>query len=91
MEAEDVRRKLDWALEAFLQEDRHLLENDLGERCIAARLAFYLQVDFEDECDRIRIHHFRDEIGYAFGALVECETRAGHEKTIGVLEWIPAS
>lgn len=157
MEAEEVRRKLDWALEAFLDEDRHLLENDLGERSIAARLAYHLQVEFEDDdlrvdveynregneikrlalpedcrrrnnrpqdpavvpdiivhkrgrdgpnvlvievkktsnpeghdCDRTRILHFREEIGYQFGALVECETRALHPKTIGVREWIPA-
>lgn len=49
MNAEDVRRRLDWALDAFRDHDVYLLDNDLGERCIAARLAFHLQVEFEDD------------------------------------------
>lgn len=49
MDAEVVRQRLDWALDAFRDHDRYLLDNDLGERCIAARLAFYRQVEFEDD------------------------------------------
>lgn len=48
MDEAEVRRKLDEAIEGFLEEDLHLLENDLSERCIAARLAYHLQWEFLD-------------------------------------------
>jgi hypothetical protein len=41
-EAELKARALS-ALEAFQQADQYLLEHDLSERCIAARVAFHLQ------------------------------------------------
>ena len=46
MDEAEVRRILDEALRRLEADDRHLLENDLSERCIAARLAMYLQPAF---------------------------------------------
>jgi hypothetical protein len=40
------------------------------------------------DCDRQRIRAFKSQIGYRYGALVECETRAGREPAIRVSEWI---
>jgi hypothetical protein len=48
MAATSVRERLENALTRVLREDRYLLENDLSERCIASRLAMYLQEDFPD-------------------------------------------
>jgi hypothetical protein len=48
MEREDVRRRLDAALERLVREDAYLFENNLGERCISARLTMYLQEEFPD-------------------------------------------
>jgi hypothetical protein len=48
MEREDARRRLDTALEKLVQEDAYLLVNNLGERCISARLAMDLQEEFPD-------------------------------------------
>jgi hypothetical protein len=39
---------LERALRRLLEDDRHLLENDLSERCIAARLAMYLHEGFPE-------------------------------------------
>ena len=133
--------------------DRELLVGNLSERCIAARLAMYLQhafADFEVDveynrdghhpkrlgisedcansrdadgnalvvpdiivhrrgpkgpnvlvielkkttnpigtgCDQERLLAFRRTFKYQFGALVECETRAGSEPAMTLLEWI---
>ena len=40
------------------------------------------------DCDRARIHAFRAQYEYEFAALIECETRAGHEPAAGVVEWL---
>lgn len=153
MDEGDVRNILQNAVERLLDADRYLLENDLSERCIAARLAMYLQdlfdgyaVDVEynrageapkrlglpeecgnyygrdgvhlavpdlivhrrgsegpnilvlemkkttnpetQECDRLRVHAFRDQLGYEFGALVTFETRPDHEPGVAQDEWI---
>ena len=48
MEREDVERRLKEALGNVARNDRHLLENDLSERCIASRLAMYLQTEFPE-------------------------------------------
>ncbi len=153
MERNGVRRRLDAAVARLVHDDVYLLANNLGERCIAARLAMYLQSEFphhnvdaeynryadtpkrlglpdecssaRDEhgeslvvpdvivhwrgaegpnilvlevkktsnpaprdCDRARIHAFRAQYGYEFAALIECETRAGHEPAAGVAEWL---
>lgn len=48
MQRDDVRQRLDKALQRLSSADAHLLENNLSERCIAARLAMYLQDAFPD-------------------------------------------
>ena len=48
MEEEKVIRRLDNALRMVADNDRHLLEFDLSERCIASRLALYLQNEFPE-------------------------------------------
>src|SRR6266704_375800 len=48
MERNEVRKRLDAALGKLVREDGYLLANNLGERCIAARLAMYLQHEFPD-------------------------------------------
>jgi hypothetical protein len=153
MEEDEVRNRLDLALRRLVEADRHLLENDLSERCLATRLAMYLQdllpgqhVDVEynragarpkrlnlpedcanywddngealvvpdvivhrrgavgpnllviemkktsnresRDCDRMRIRAFRDQLGYTFGALVECETRRNVEPAADIAEWV---
>lgn len=48
MERDDVRRRLDAAVARLIQNDAYLFANNLGERCIAARLAMYLQGEFPE-------------------------------------------
>jgi hypothetical protein len=43
MTPSELQRALFDALEELVEKDRYLLEHDLSERCIAARLAIYLQ------------------------------------------------
>jgi len=153
MNADEVRAKLDIALAKLVADDRYLLETNLGERCIAARLAMYLQEQFPEhhvdceynragaapkrldlppewanyrdengealvvpdlivhrrgcegpnvlvlelkktsnpeprDCDHARIHAFMEHLGYEFGALIECETRARREPATTVAEWL---
>jgi hypothetical protein len=153
MERADVEKRLNRAILAVVAHDAHLLVNDLSERCIAARLAFCLQLEFPDhavdveynrfgdlvkrlrlpdecvrrlnrnadpaavpdiivhsrgprgpnilvlelkktsnptrrDCDRVRIHEFRKQLEYKFGALIECETRDGQTPAIRVDEWV---
>jgi hypothetical protein len=40
------------------------------------------------DCDRRRIHAFREQLGYRYGALVECATR--NDPDMRVVEWIAA-
>jgi hypothetical protein len=152
MESYDARRRLEEALNAFLKRDRYLLEQDLREESISARLAYHLQALFEEydvdveynrsgripkrlrtinecvkkrdrngtvlvlpdivvhrrgpagpnllvieikkasnplglDCDRRRLQGFRDELGYCFGALLECET--GNHSDIRIADWLP--
>ena len=152
MDGDEARNRLGNALESLSQNDRHLLENDLSERCIASRLAMYLQAEFPDHsvdveynrqgdipknlglpdecanswdehgralvvpdiivhrrgpdgpnilvlevkkttnrnsraCDHERILAFRAQLGYSFGALIECETRTGYSPGIAISEW----
>jgi hypothetical protein len=154
MEREDVRARLDGALARLVAQDAYLFANNLGERCIVARLAMYLQhefpehhvdaeynrdadepkqLDLPDECanyvdengdslvvpdvivhlrgpdgpnilvlevkkttnpaplhcDSRRIHAFRAQYGYEFGALIVCETRTGHAAAAQVVEFLP--
>lgn len=48
MEYPEVQQRVAEALAGFEQEDSYLLRNDLGERCIAARVAFHLQRVFPE-------------------------------------------
>jgi len=153
MDEEEVRKRSDSALRKLAENDRYLLQYDLGERCIASRLAMYLQQEFPEysvdveynrhgdvpkrlglpeecanyrnrngealavpdiivhrrgpdgpnllvlelkkttnrdlrACDHERVRAFRAQLGYAFGALIECETRQGHEFGIAISEWL---
>jgi hypothetical protein len=153
MERGDVRGRLDAALQRLAADDAHLFTHNLGERCIAVRLAMYLQEEFPEhkvdaeynragdtpkrlglpeycegyrnergeslvvpdvivhrrgpegpnvlvlelkktsnpfsrDCDRARIHAFREHLHYEFGALIECEARAGRPPAARVVEWL---
>ncbi len=153
MKFREVGRRVDVALENVYRDDRYLLENDLSERCIASRIAMYLQTLFPDyhvdveynrvgmspkrlnlpeicanyrnadgsalvvpdvivhqrgergpnllvlelkktsnplgvDCDRQRILAFRKQLGYDYGAIIECETRRGHEAGIRIVDWL---
>jgi len=48
MERQDVEDRLNRALAGLAERDSYLLENNLSERCIAARLAMHLQDQFPD-------------------------------------------
>jgi hypothetical protein len=48
MEYPEVKRRVNVSLEYFEQEDRYLLEHNLSERCIAARIAYHLQRVFPE-------------------------------------------
>lgn len=152
MEKQEVTTRLNNALRKLAANDRHLLEFDLSERCIAARLVLYLQSEFPElsvdveynrdgatpkrldlpeecanyqdddgealvvpdvivhqrghdgpnilvlelkkttnreprHCDRERVRALREQLGYSFGALIECETRQGHEPAINMCDW----
>jgi hypothetical protein len=39
-------------------------------------------------CDLLRLRAFRAQLGYSFGALVECETEFPNEPGIRIAEWI---
>jgi hypothetical protein len=39
-------------------------------------------------CDRVRLHAFREQLGYTYGALIICETRKGREPAMTVAEWV---
>jgi len=147
-----VEARLTKALQQLDTHDRHLLENDLSERCIASRLAFHLQAQFPEHhvdveynraddiakrvpiscecdtrknregdplavpdvivhrrgpagpnvlvlelkkttnpesraCDLERVQKFREHLDYDFGALIECETRAGRQPKSTVTDW----
>ncbi len=48
MEYREVERRVEESIQSFQQEDRYLLEHNLSERCIAARLAIHLQRFFPE-------------------------------------------
>lgn len=50
MERNEVCKRLEAALVKLAENDLYLLENDLSERCIASRLAMYLQTEFVEYC-----------------------------------------
>jgi hypothetical protein len=43
MKSAEVRKRIEKGLRLVAENDPYLLENDLGERCIASRPAMYLQ------------------------------------------------
>lgn len=86
MEEDDVRQRLDWALEAFEDHDLYLLEKDLSERCIAARLAFHLQVEFEDDDLVVDVEYNRDGNEIKRMALPDdCQTRKNRKNDPAVV------
>jgi len=48
MEAQEVRGRVEAAIGAFMARDYYLIEHDLREECISARLALHLQALFDD-------------------------------------------
>jgi len=71
MEREGVRARLDAALERLVELDAYLFENNLLERCIAARLAMYLQHEFPDH--HVDVEYNRDaDIPKRMGLPEEC-------------------
>jgi hypothetical protein len=40
------------------------------------------------DCDHMRIHAFREQLGYTAAALVECETRPRRQPAATIVEWI---
>jgi hypothetical protein len=49
VDSDEVRKLVNDALRETVDRDAYLLENDLSERCIAARLAICLQNRFPDD------------------------------------------
>jgi hypothetical protein len=153
MEPNEIKGRLEGALTELVERDAHLFENDLSERCIASRLAMYLQKGFPDyvvdveynrkgelvkrlhlpeecandknddgesivipdvivhhrgakgpnllvlelkkttnpdsrNCDHLRIHAFRGQLGYDSAALIECETRPGRKPSAVITEFL---
>jgi hypothetical protein len=39
-------------------------------------------------CDHMRIHAFREQLGYDSAALIECETRPGKKPSTTISEWL---
>lgn len=71
MEREEVHARLDAALERLVGRDAYLFENNLLERCIAARLAMYLQQEFPDH--NVDVEYNRDaDIPKRMGLPDEC-------------------
>ena len=60
MEPEEVRKRVENALRRVVEDDQDLLENDLGERCIASRLAMYLQQEFPEHS--VDVEYIRDGV-----------------------------
>lgn len=78
MERQDVEERLKRALQRLGDEDALLLENDLSERCIAARLALYLQPEFTGH--KVDVEYNRaGEIKKRVPLSEECDTRKNRE------------
>jgi hypothetical protein len=153
MKHDEIKNRLLAAMKEVELKDVVLLKNNLSERCISSRLAFYLQSAFPEhsvdleynrkgespkrlnlpvqcandrddggdplvvpdiivhkrgpegpnilvvelkkttnresrECDHLRIHAFREQLGYEAAATIECETRPDREATLLISEWI---
>jgi len=78
MERGDVQERLNRALVRLVAEDRYLLEKDLSERCIAARLALHLQPEFPDH--KVDVEYNRlGEIKKRVPLSEDCDTRKNRE------------
>jgi hypothetical protein len=40
------------------------------------------------DCDRVRLHAFREQLGHLYGALIQCETRRNREPAMVIVEWL---
>jgi hypothetical protein len=60
MQFAEVRARLEAAIERFMEMDRYLLEHDLREECIAARLAMHLQSVFHPFSVDVEYNRFGD-------------------------------
>lgn len=151
MQRAEVEERLERAMRQVVERDGYLLANDLSERCIAARLAFYLQAEFPDyavdveynrkgaapkrlgipeecanlqidgealavpdviihrrgergpnilalelkkssnrtprDCDLRRLQALCDELGYEYGAFIECKTRPRETPDVRAEQW----
>jgi hypothetical protein len=153
MNEADLRNHVEMALHTLVEHDADLFTWNVSERCIAGRLAHYLQNQIEEysvdveynrmartpktlnlpeecaktrddnneplvipdiivhhrgldgpnllvievkkstnpcprNCDRLRLHAFRGQLHYRFGALIEFETRLEHAAGATVTEWL---
>lgn len=70
-----MRERLERALRRLLDTDRYLLENDLSERCIAARLAMYLCELFPDRDVDVEYNRIGDVAKRLRGLPAECFRR----------------
>jgi hypothetical protein len=86
MEEAEVRQRLESSLNAFRDHDLYLLEKDLSERCIAARLAFHLQLEFEDDDLVVDVEYNRDGNEIKRMTLPdECQTRKNRQNDPAVV------
>jgi hypothetical protein len=77
MEEEDVMARLTVALERVAEQDLHLLGVDVSERCIASRLAMYLQEQFPEH--HVDVEYNRDaETPKRLGLPEECANIGDH-------------
>lgn len=73
-----VEARLAKALRQLDEHDRHLLENDLSERCIASRLALHLQAEFPDH--HVDVEYNRaDDIAKRVPVSRGCDRRQNRE------------
>lgn len=71
MTGDEACTRLKDALRQLVENDRHLLENDLSERCLAPRLAMYLQQVFPDHAVDIEYNR-QGDIPKKLGLPNEC-------------------
>ncbi len=78
MERAEVIERLNRALGKFREIDRYLLDNDLSERCIASRLAMYLQDAFPDHDVDVEYNR-AGEIAKRVPLSKDCDTRKNRD------------
>lgn len=79
MGEDEVRERLERALRRLLEADRHLLENDLSERCMAARLAMYLRDEFDEHDVDVEYNRAGDVAKRLRGLPDECYRRRNRQ------------